>query len=126
MANERTLTPRRKEVTIEKMRRHAGPERSIHTDQEKAEEIGMPAPIASGNMLQGYVSEWLFSNFGDAWFEDGRMSLKFVDIVLPGDTLVMEGRITARDDDETEIEIECRVTDGDQTVIVGSATVGTG
>lgn len=119
--------PRSKEITLEAMRLFSGPGENIHTDHEKAQEIGLSEPIAAGAMLQAYVSEWLFAQFGDAWLERGTMDIAFVDPVYPGDTLLIDGTITDRDDGIT-VDIECQVHDGDEarTVIVGSAGIRRG
>jgi acyl dehydratase len=73
-------------------------------------------------MLQGYLSEWLFANFEDAWLETGHMNLKFTDMVFAGDTMEMTGEVTDRGD-ALELKIECEVPEEDRTVIVGSASV---
>lgn len=125
MANTQTLPDRRKEITLEKMRLHSGPKKNIHTDQEKAEAAGFEKPVMAGVQIIGYLSEWLFDQYEDAWLESGVLTTKFVGVVMPGDTLVLSGEIIDGGSDETEMEIECYVPQegDDRTVIVGSASV---
>lgn len=119
---DQPIESRAVDITFEKMKRASGDEPNIHNSREKAEEIGLPAPIAAGVMLQGYLSEWLFANFEDAWLETGHMNLKFIDMVFAGDTMEMTGDVTHLGD-AIELDIECQVPEEDRTVIVGSATV---
>lgn len=127
METGRSLPSRSIEITLEKMRRHSGPGKNVHTDQEVAEEHGLPAPVPSGIMMLGYVSDWLLGHFGDPWLSEGELDVKYVDIVLPGDTLVLTGTVEEDTDTEMRVNVECRVPaedqDGDKVVIVGTAAV---
>ena len=44
------------------------PKKNLHTDKGKAEEAGLPAPIASGQQPQGQLINMLLKLFGQAWW----------------------------------------------------------
>lgn len=53
------------------------PKKNLHTDQDKAEEAGLPAPIASGQQPQGQLINMLLKLFGQAWWHHGWLNIKF-------------------------------------------------
>jgi len=86
-----------KVVTLERMRAFSGgPSRNIHTDEAFARQCGLPAPIASGVMSEGYLVALMLDVFGDAWLVTGRMELAFVRVVQPGDRLTPKAVVRQR------------------------------
>ena len=63
--------------------------------------------------------------FGDDWLRHGRMILKFVQVVEPGDTLVSKATVQSKQSREagTEflLDVWCENQRGDK-VVVGTAT----
>ena len=53
------------------------PKRNLHTDQGKAKEAGLPAPIVSGQQPQGQLINMLLKLFGQAWWNYGWLNIKF-------------------------------------------------
>ena len=100
LANKETkvgceISPVTKEITLEKMRLYSGwPEKkNIHTDFEAAKRAGLPGPIAQGLMSAANISEMLTRFFGEGWMREGKLSVSFINIVQPGDTVTAKGTV---------------------------------
>ena len=99
---------------------------NYHTNKEAAEELGFEEVVVGGRMTMSYVGDLMDRHFGKAFYEGGRMDLKFTNITWPGDTVIPKAVIT----DETVVDGEKRqnvavwVEKEDGTVvIVGTASV---
>jgi hypothetical protein len=79
---------------------------NIHTDAARAREMGLAGPVASGQMSLAYLHELLARQFGRDFRQGGRLSVRFVKPVGPGDTLSAHGVVTAR----TQVEGRTRLT----------------
>jgi len=77
-----------KTITLEKMRAYSGwPRRSIHTDDEVARQGGLPRAVLQGIQNMTYLSEMLLKFFGQNWIKTGKISITFIGLVFPGDTM---------------------------------------
>ena len=65
----------------------------IHTEIDAAKNFGLPDIIAEGIMLLAYFSEMLTNYLGEGWVEGGKLSVNFVKMVLPGDSLTIKSII---------------------------------
>lgn len=73
------------------MSQGAGP---IHVDQEYCALTPFKKPLVPGFMIAAYVGEMLENNFGWDWFNSGELELSFVKPAVPGDSLLVQGKIT--------------------------------
>ena len=114
-------------VTLERMRDFSEwPTKSIHTDEETAKESGLPGPVAQGMMSYGYLSSLLIGLFGEDWFRRGKMSVSFIRMVQPGDTIIANATIRTREVDPAglrlSLDVWCENQRGEK-VTVGTATI---
>jgi acyl dehydratase len=97
-----------------------------HTSEREAFRLGRPGVIAMGAHLVGYLEEYMTRYFGRPWLTGGQLGVRFVGMVLVGDTLVVSA--TVRTCTHTgkgrliEFDVACRTTRG-TTAIVGTAVV---
>jgi acyl dehydratase len=97
-----------------------------HTSEREAFRLGRPGVIAMGAHLVGYLEEYLTRCFGRPWLAGGQLSVRFIGMVLAGDTLVVSATVRAWTHTEKgrliEFDVACRTTRG-TTAIVGTAKV---
>lgn len=101
------------------------PKKNIHTDLEFASSCGLPTRAASGAMFQGYLTELMVDLFGESWLTEGKMSLTFIAIVDPGDTLLPKAIVQSKQVEGPAVrfvmEVWCENQHGNK-VVVGTAT----
>ncbi|MBN2239592.1 MAG: MaoC family dehydratase [Dehalococcoidales bacterium] len=126
------ITGNRKNVTEQRVFLFSGgfpkgddwPKINIHTDLEFAKNCGLSDRAASGATFEGYLTELMINNFGENWLNHGKMHLKFIRIVAPGDTLLPKAVITSvvEKDGETEISLDvwCQ-NQNKEKVVIGTA-----
>jgi acyl dehydratase len=66
----------------------------IHTDDETARMVGLEGVIAHGMLSMAFLGEYLCWLAGPESVR--RLSVRFVEIVRPGDTLTCRGRVKAQ------------------------------
>jgi acyl dehydratase len=116
---ERTLPP----ITRPQLAEYAdasGDHNPIHTEDEAAEEAGLPGVIAHG-MLTAATMGLLFS----AYLEHGyvkELQTRFSGMVYPGDELTIGGRVSGREDSEDGCmyTFEVYASNGQSTVTSGT------
>ncbi len=99
---------------------------NYHTNIDAANELGFDEVVVGGRMTMSYVGDLLDRHFGKAWYEGGKIDLKFTNITWPGDSVIPKAVVT----DETVVDGEKRANvavwvekeDG-TVVIVGTASV---
>ena len=97
------------------------PARNLHTDNDKAAEAGLDAPIASGIQYEGHSIKLLLGIFGDAWARHGTLKIKYVRPVPVGDTLRTSLKVAEIADGLCTMEVRCEKADG-EPALVGTAT----
>lgn len=101
------------------------PKKNIHTELEFARSCGLPTQAASGAMFEGYLTELMIELFGGNWLREGKMSLKFIAIVDPGDRLLPKAVVQSREIEDSGVrfvmELWCENQHG-KKVVVGTAT----
>lgn len=97
-----------------------------HTDEAIAKSLGRPGVIAQGLQISALVHELLTQAFGTAWMRDGSLKVRYLKMVVAGDTVTAKGRVTAveplLDADRVTVEVACTNQHG-ETPLVGTATV---
>lgn len=101
------------------------PKKTIHTSLEFAKSCGLSKRAASGAMFEGYLVELMVNLLGEGWLNHGKMSLTFIAVVEPGDTLVTKAVVQSRHAEDSKIrfvfEVWCENQHGNK-VVVGTAT----
>ena len=69
----------------------AVPSDNIHTNAERAKELGLNRPIASGQMSFAYLHELLSRVFGADFRQGGQLAVTFLKPVYDGDTVTAHG-----------------------------------
>jgi acyl dehydratase len=70
---------------------------NIHTDADRARELGLTRPIASGQMSFAYLHELLCRVFGIDFRQGGRLSVTFLKPVYDGDTVTAHGVVQEKE-----------------------------
>ena len=79
-----------------------------HTSEEVAVKLGRPAPIVQGIQMSACLEEMFINFFGVEWFYSGRMSVHYVGVTVPGDTLTTKVRVINKlqEGETTRLEME--------------------
>lgn len=97
----------------------------MHYDGEFARARGYRDAIAHGLMTFAFVSEMLGQYFGSQWAQGGKVRIKFIAPVYPGDTITTGGRLTASHPEgagqRLTVDVWCENQDG-QSVLIGEAS----
>ena len=96
----------------------------IHTDDETARSVGLEGVIAHGMLSMAFLGEYLCWLAGPESVR--RLSVRFVEMVRPGDALTCRGRVKERESDEAVQRLLLEVwTENQRTerVTVGEAEV---
>lgn len=97
-----------------------------HTDEAIAKSLGRPGVIAQGLQISALVHELLTQAFGAAWMRGGSLKVRYLKMVVAGDTLTAKGRVTAveplPDADRVTVEVAC-TNQRSEAPLVGTATV---
>jgi hypothetical protein len=101
------------------------PAHHLHTDLDKAAEAGLPAPIASGLRLEGYLVELLCDVFRKSWVARGTLQVRYPRPVMAVEIIQPIIQITTLESAGPQVRIGldvwcCRV-DGEK-ILVGSAS----
>jgi acyl dehydratase len=81
---------------------------NIHTNTNSAREMGLPRPVASGQMSFAYLHELLARQFGADFRQGGQLSVTFLKPVYDGDTVTAHGVVSSKDkiDHRTRFTLE--------------------
>lgn len=94
----------------------SGDQNPLHVDPAFASTTRYGGTIAHGLLSAGVVSTMLERAFPGAWAQGGRLELRFLGAVRPGDTITAHGTIDGlqQHGDGTHVEgsLGCRVGDG--------------
>ena len=99
--------------------------RSYHTSEEAAKELGFDRVVVGGRMTMSYIGDMMDRRFGKGWFEGGKLDIKFTNIVWPDDHVTIKGVITDRLDENgsTRANVAVWVENQDGAVcVVGTAS----
>jgi acyl dehydratase len=91
---------------------------NFHSDAETAAALGMPGLVAQGVQVAGPAYGMLLDAWGEAFLEHGEIDLRFVGMVVAGDTI--EARIEMAADLEGAL-IEVTNTSAGRAAVVGQA-----
>jgi acyl dehydratase len=95
---------------------------NFHSEAETATALGLPGLVAPGVLVAGPAYNILLDAWGDDFLEHGELDLRFVGMVLAGETVDARVEIGG-DGDLREAIIEVTNTTAGRTAVVGSARV---
>jgi len=96
----------------------------IHTDDETARSVGLDGVIAHGMLSMAFLGEYLCWLAGPESVR--RLSVRFVEMVRPGDTLTCRGRVRERTTRDAVVQLQLEVWAENQRaerVTIGEAEV---
>jgi acyl dehydratase len=96
-------------------------ERNIHTDDDFARAVGLPASIATGTLFLAYVFDLLYRRYGFASIVGSSIDVRIRAPVFAGDRVVAGGEVVERGTAGDRLRVRCVGPHG--TVISGSASV---
>lgn len=89
---------------------------NFHSDAEEASKLGLPGLVAQGMQVAGPAYGMLLDAWGEEFLTHGEIELKFVGMVVDGETVDAEVTVDA---DEAELEVTNR--DSRRVAAVGRA-----
>jgi len=112
------MTTRRRELLLTPELLRAYSRRgNFHSDEEEATKLGLSGLVAQGMQVVGPAYGVLLDEWGEEFLEHGEVELKFVGMVMDGETV--DATVTI-DGDRAEIEVVNR--DRERTAAVGRAS----
>jgi acyl dehydratase len=108
---ERTLT-----ITEELVRAYSR-RGNYHSEAATSDALGLPGLVAQGVQAAGPAYGLLLGEWGEDFLAHGEIEMRFVGLVLAGDTV--EARVELSDGDEATFEVEN--TTRERTAVVGNA-----
>jgi acyl dehydratase len=90
---------------------------NFHSDADEASKLGLAGLVAQGMQVAGPAYGVLLDEWGEEFLEHGEIELKFVGMVMDGETVDAEVTI---DGDRAEFEVGNR--DRERTAAVGRAS----
>jgi acyl dehydratase len=90
---------------------------NFHSEPDEAAELGLPGLVAQGMQVAGPAYGVLLDEWGDEFLAHGELELKFVGMVMDGETV--DAAVTI-DGDDAELEVMNR--DRGRTAAVGRAS----
>jgi acyl dehydratase len=88
----------------------------IHHDEPFATSSGYPAPLTVGMFQAGVLTTWATNWLGPENVRRTRIRWKAA--VFPGDVLTMSGAVSAKREEEAEVDLELACTKADGSVCV--------
>jgi len=117
--------PVEKTITLEMCQAFSGPHKNYHTDREMAQAMGFPDVVVQGMMSVCFLSELMTTTFGPGWLCGGKLAVSLVNVVWPGDRLLVRARerevVPEGAKTRVHVDIWCEKADGVKT-IVGTAS----
>jgi len=90
---------------------------NFHSEPDEAAELGLPGLVAQGMQVAGPAYGLLLDEWGDEFLEHGEIELKFVGMVVNGETV--DATVTV---DEEHAELEVVNRDRGRAAAVGRAS----
>jgi acyl dehydratase len=121
------LVPRR--ITHAMCEAFSGPVKNYHTDREMALALGFPDIVVQGMMSVCFVGDLLTKRYGVEFLASGKLDVRLVNVVWPGDALTARGKVreTVAEGSRrrAHLDVWCAKDDGTVTVIgTASSIVG--
>ena len=111
-------------ITTEMCRQFYENDPNYHTDRSAARALGFADVVVGGGMTMACLFDLLTDRFGRGWLEGGRLDLKFINVLHPGEPFTCSGVITGRSEGgrkRAEVAVWARKADG-TNIIAGTAS----
>ena len=98
----------------------------IHVDESYAAQTAFGGTVAHGMLILAYISEMMTGVFGDSWFSNGRLNVRFKAPARCQDTVTVSGKVDSIKSVDGNIDFICSVNCVNQrqeVVVTGGATV---
>ena len=99
----------------------SGPVRNYHTDVEMARALGFPDIVVQGMMSVCFVADLLTARYGGGFVAGGKLDVRLVNVVWPGDAITSRGKVREVVAEGTRrrahLDVWCEKPDGTVTVI---------
>ena len=95
--------------------------RSYHTDLEASKALGFRNVVVGGRLTMSYMGQLLEQHFGDAWWHNGQLDIKFTNPVWPEDHITVRGVSTGPAEDDAKREAVFAWIEKDDGTIVAIA-----
>ncbi|MEE8422686.1 MAG: MaoC family dehydratase [Dehalococcoidia bacterium] len=115
------VTPLDRVITLEMCGKYFHGSRSYHTDLEASKELGFQKVVVGGRLTMSYMGTLLEQHFGDAWWNGGRMDMKFTNPTWPDDHITVRGVATGPAEDDAAREAVFAWIEKDDGTIVAIA-----
>jgi acyl dehydratase len=103
----------------------SGPSQNYHTDVEMARALGFPDIVVQGMMSVCFVADLLTQRWGDGFLAGGKLDVRLVNVVWPGDAVAARGQVrevvAEGSKRRAHVDVWCEKGDGTVTV-VGTAS----
>ncbi len=105
----------------------SGPSRNYHTDREMARALGFPDIVVQGMMSVCFVADTVGAHYGAGWVHGGKLDVRLVNVVWPGDVVATHGRVREVVPEgsrrRAHLDVWCAKADGTVTVIGTASAV---
>jgi acyl dehydratase len=106
------------ELTAERQRAYSR-SGNFHADADTAADLGLPGLVAQGMQVAAPAYGLLLDEWGEALLERGELELRFVAMVVAGETA--DAAVTFDAEDAATVEVT--VTSDDRVAVVGTVRV---
>ena len=107
----------------------SGPHRNYHTDVEMARALGFPDIVVQGMMSVCFIADLATSRYGDGFLAGGKLDVRLVNVVWPGDAIRARGRVreVVREGSRrrAHLDVWCEKSDGTITLIGSASAIET-
>lgn len=115
------LEPFDRVITLEMCGTYFHGSRSYHTDLEASKALGFRNVVVGGRLTMSYMGQLLEQHFGDAWWHNGQLDIKFTNPVWPDDHITVRGVSTGPAEDDAKREAVFAWIEKDDGTIVAIA-----
>ena len=114
-----------KTITLEMCGQYFHGSKSYHSDKRASLELGFHDVVIGGRMTMAYIGHLLEINYGDRWFNTGKLDVKFTNPCWPDDVIAIQGvSIGPMTDDPSREAIFAWIEKEDGTIVlVANASV---
>jgi len=105
----------------------SGPTRNYHTDVEMAQALGFPDIVVQGMLSVCFVADLMSGRFGDGFHAGGKLDVRLVNVVWPGDVITAYGKVrdvvVEGSRRRVHLDVWCAKDDGTVTIIGSGSAI---
>jgi len=119
------LVPAPRTITHAMCSAFSGPGRNYHTDADEAQKLGFPDIVVQGMLSVCLLADAVAARFGAGWHQGGKLDVRLVNVVWPGDSLTPRGAVRQREREgrrwRTLVDVWVEKADG-TVAVIGTAS----